>query len=186
MYLTNSNVTPSARTVVTLEMHDGHLGTRRNLCGTESYYSESSSLINEGWLNFIQLRMDATSLLLMVNGSVGVNETIQTTSCPLQADAIHFGKVPETLSGRRRRQAAPTSRPLSQLEPFNGVLQDIELQDRKLDFEVRQGAQETYTIIMSDQVNVTLGAESTISVCSTGTPCENGGTCSDVFFNDFQ
>lgn len=187
MYLTNGDVSASTQTVMTLEMQDGQLGTRLGLCGTEEYFRDPNSPVNDGWLNFVRVKLEGASLMLTVNGSVGVNKTIQTTtSCPLQANTVYFGKAPAISSRRRRRQADPSPPPLTQLDPFNGVLQDIQLQNHTLDFKVRQGAQQTNTIIMSDQSNVTLGAESTVSICNTSVPCENGGTCSDVFFNDFQ
>ena len=63
--------------------------------------------------------------------------------------------------------------------------QDIEILQHKLDFTSRQDSQDS-SILVENQVNLVLGAESTVSMCNSSSPCENGGTCTDVFFNDFR
>ena len=197
----------SPQTLLTLELLAGRLATRLTLCGGEAYFRDDdgarggASALDNGWLNFLRVKAEGASLVLEVNGSVRVNETLTTAmaSCPLQPGTVHFGKAPDPPRGggggggrRRRRDTDPSPSPspsppaLGQLEPFNGVLMDVELQGHKLDFAVRPGAQETDVLLVSEGSGLTLGAQSTLVVCNTSAPCHNGGTCRDVFFNDFQ
>ncbi|XP_055898021.1 protein crumbs-like isoform X3 [Biomphalaria glabrata] len=60
---------------------------------------------------------------------------------------------------------------------WEGVIQDIHINGKMLDFDSVSES------IMS--VNVTVGANSTRNVCPDS-PCQNGGTCSESFYNDFS
>ncbi|XP_070177359.1 protein crumbs-like isoform X2 [Littorina saxatilis] len=187
MYLTNGATSTNNLTYMTLEIQNSRVAARLNRCGAKMFFNQSNNPIDQGSLNFVHAKMDTDSLVLMVNRTVHINETVLSQPpCPLQASTAYFGKVPENSSGRRKRQV-DVATTLAHLDPFNGVIRDIELQGHKLDFELRNATQGSEYVVMSQVLsNVTLGAESTLSVCNTSAPCQNGGTCSDVFFNDFQ
>ncbi|KAL8626002.1 hypothetical protein ACOMHN_012594 [Nucella lapillus] len=191
MYLTDGNTSSSSSssspaTFMTLEMRNGCLASRLSLCGSVHDFNESANTLDFGWLNFVQVTFNDNKLLLKVNGSVCINATVPQSSCPLRANVVYFGQVPEIHGSRRRRQASSSVLPVNQLQPYNGILQDVRLQTVTLDFQPRGAQGNTSLLMAGDSSNVTLGAESTVSVCNTSQPCENGGTCSDVFFNDFR
>ncbi|XP_005112951.2 protein crumbs [Aplysia californica] len=87
---------------------------------------------------------------------------------------------------RQRRQTASDSQTVQNqnlnLPEFEGVLQDLRVYGRLYSFTENA----TNEALTTTTINVTVGAENTRNVCAESPPCENGGTCNPVFFNDFN
>ncbi|KAH9489124.1 hypothetical protein Btru_057137 [Bulinus truncatus] len=74
---------------------------------------------------------------------------------------------------RRKRQATSILPNLSLLPYLVGVIQDFQMNGNNYSFD------------SAINQNFTPGAVSTRNVCQDA-PCQNGGTCQDIFYNDFN
>jgi hypothetical protein len=106
----------------------------------------------------------------------------------LNANNLYFGgKIPISFNAGRRKRATDFTisvadiSDLSTVGKYKGTIQDIELNTRKLLFFDESGVP---SIVATNVSNLKRG-EISDNTCSY-LPCENNGTCSNVFFNDFK
>ena len=176
---------------ITLELHAGRLAVRIYFCGRVSFYLGQHEPVNLGYQSLFSLRLDNRFIVMKLNHTTVVNESLTNfLACHSLMSSVYFGGEPPFIiaeSGRRKRQILPPPPPpLSELSPFNGVLQDIEIQGVKLDFEEGVSSSQELSLVMIHLEDVQIGAHSTTSACNVGSPCQNGGTCHEKFFNDFR
>jgi hypothetical protein len=109
-----------------VETNGGNIAVRMTSCVTSPYYFADSTIANqvdEGWLNFVEVKLSGSSLRVKVNESTAINQTVTLMpECSLPVNKVYLGKLPsaQTSSGRKKRQTQPAQ---STLVAYNGVIQ---------------------------------------------------------------
>ncbi|XP_041369439.1 protein crumbs-like isoform X2 [Gigantopelta aegis] len=184
MYLGNTNLT--ALTFITLEMTGGKLGGRIVLCSYQQTF-QTLTFFGDGERHFVSLKLSASRFSFLVDGSVIHNETTEQTACGLKGEVVYVGgRLPNQ---RRRRREVTMNQGVDVLNFsnrtfFQGVVQDIEMNEHKLLFYPVSMPLDK-TINMTDSANITEGASSTQLGCESS-PCMQNGTCHNKYYNDFR
>lgn len=106
--------------------------------------------------------------------------------CRFDASKLFIGQVPEEFATKVRVRRSTTNG--ATIEAFKGVIQDLNLNNVFLVFN----NDTTIKLRKNDKIlkplnysNVILGQQ-TDDICKSKTPCQNNGTCENVFYNDFK
>lgn len=183
MFLGNQGRT----TYITLELYQGYILSRVVLCNYKQAFFINETLFNDGEQHLTQLKMKDNTLTLSIDAFSVSGSISSTDSCDLNANNLYFGgKIPIFNVGRRKRATDFTISvedisDLSTVGKYKGTIQDIELNTQKLLFYAESGVPS----ILATNVSSLKRGEVSDDTCSY-LPCENNGTCSNVFFNDFK
>lgn len=177
-------------TFVTLELYNGHLGVRIKFCSVERYVTTNGDGYNDGNQHLVRLQLEGNSILLSVDDTLQLNETVTVDSgCLFNSSFLIFGgTVPGTASvGRRKRETLNTAvTDFSSVVSYKGTIQDVQLNNLSLQFFENSTSSPLETL-MSVNVDIVQN-EVTDDTCGILTPCENNSTyaCENIFFNDYK
>ncbi|GFS20870.1 protein crumbs-like, partial [Elysia marginata] len=185
-----------------LYLKNGRLAGNFVNCGAVLNFdtSESSTAVtlDDGQPHLVMIDIKRLNFHLLVDGAVVLENNTTPNSAErcrpgyeFVVNTLNFGQPPDqTSSGRRKRDLTGLIRTKRQTGPgssrndiltlyqnmpsFEGVIQDIELNDKKFEF----------TRIVS--VNVTLGKRNTRNLCADLDPCDQAVNCSVVYYNDYE
>ncbi|XP_052789096.1 protein crumbs-like isoform X2 [Mya arenaria] len=179
-----------ADTFVTLEVDNGNLSVRIKVCSAEHYVQTIENRYADGEQHLVRLVRNSGQFNFSVDGIV--QQSVGVDYCDFQGENLLFGgKLPDTITtGRRRRQTTTSVMDInnfSQVVNYKGTIQDVQLGDMSLLFyNLSDPSLSPLTqLIMAEGGQLTKG-EQTDPICMLTSPCQNNGTCTDKFFNDYS
>lgn len=188
MYFGN-DLQSSQVTFVSLEFESGHLGVRMKFCDFEKYTLTPSDTFADGNQYLVIVQKDVDSVKLYVDNVMQFDELVSTPTCDFNSTYLIFGgSVPHSGTIRRRRSSVTDVTDFSSVDSYKGTVQDVQLNDKfTLQFyELSDPSLSTLSQINASQTEGLTEGEQSDPVCNQTTPCENNGSCFDVFFNDYR
>ncbi|CAL1529767.1 unnamed protein product [Lymnaea stagnalis] len=196
MLASNGNTMNSSyQSFLVLYLKNGRLAIDFFKCGYSVTFSTVRTA-SDGLRHFVSVEVKNTYLALRLDSeivyqNVSASHTVCDQSFGFYVLALTLGKYQglgsrqkrdltavqkdswfENVQWRYRRQAN-TGEVYLAMPGFEGVIQDLEINNVKRNFTNLSASQ-----------NLTQGALSTRNVCQDQ-PCENGGNCTEAFYNDF-
>ena len=174
-------------TYITLELYKGYILSRIVLCSFRQAFYINETTFNNGAQHFTRVQLKDNMFTLNID-TFSVNDSVSSTQCPFNADYFYVGgEIPANFAtGRRKRNAdfrisMDDISSLTSVGRYKGTIQDIELNNQKLLFYPEIGVPS----INASNVSSLEEGEITEDICISF-PCDNNGSCTNVFFNDFQ
>ncbi|XP_042205015.1 protein crumbs-like [Homarus americanus] len=186
----DSQTIGSQESHIIAELKNGNLVLRLLLDGPEEVFTISSLVLIDGDPHLLHVKRINNDLEVNVDNELVLNATL-TYGGDLTAQVLYLGGVPETTSGRVKRQLGVTNFTATVTRPhFKGTLQDIRLSNGSETRLVQPFPLQNVSAVVLpgenlqelDIINVLEGTVSD-DTC-TPDPCKNGASCS-VTWNDF-
>ncbi|XP_052094474.1 protein crumbs-like isoform X2 [Mytilus californianus] len=174
-------------TYVTLELYQGYILSRLVLCSFRQAFYINETMFNNGAQHFTRVKLKDNMFTLNID-TFSVNDTVSLAQCPFNAEYLYVGgEIPKNFAAGRRKRTADFTismddiSSLTSVGRYKGTIQDIELINQKLLFYPEVDIPSINAINVSSLEE----GEVTDDICNSF-PCDNNGTCTNVFFNDFH
>ena len=141
--------------------------------------------VYDGNLHFVQLTLKSQVVTILVDDT---KEMLEVPShLDLNAKHLYMGGLPSTtLQSRKRRQVEDPVIGYT-ADDFKGTMQDGRLNGKLLQFYPLNDTtgEELPDSLAQPVMNNVREGEQTDDLCTLLAPCQNNGTCSNKFFNDY-
>jgi len=167
-----------AQSAVVVELVIGGLKSTLQI-GSQTQSYLSSSLLANGQQHFVKIIRDNSSLTVALDGNV--TSYAVTVPLILAAEVLYVGGVPASYWPQRRKRDTALG------GSFSGTLQDLRINGAVAEFFSQNLSVNVTSTVLSPVLlsNVSAGEHSD-DVCSTLNPCQNNGSCVNVFYNDYR
>ncbi len=142
-------------------------------------YVSQNGYLADGERHFLEVLQEGGNIVVHVDGKMAVKASNLVRTLQFTPTKMEFGQL-----------ALSSTVPASTAQwpqigvPYEGTIQDIRLESESYQFYQQNGTVYPVAYALAVLASV-LEGEVSDDVCARTNPCDNNGTCQNVFFNDF-
>ena len=135
----------------------------------------------DGQKYFMKISSNDTTLSLRMNNDEHLKHFNFTKVFPVKATQVYIGGINK---GEKTKRASPYG--FQSAKNFVGWLQDFRINDVVFDLICGGSSMNMSGKVVASDCQDVLPGEVTSDICSLRSPCSNGSTCANVFYNDYK